>query len=143
MHILKENMENTQHAKSRGVSRPALTKPVSIRFTQEEVGELKRMAGKRPLSEYVRNQLFSDAKDCSSSYSSETRLTPKLRQKLLAQTLMRLGRLDIVQNLNQTLQGLQTGLIDTSPEVCAALEAVHEELKALRRDLLKSLGLRP
>jgi len=135
-------MDNTQDAKRHG-RKSALTKPISIRFTQEEFVELKRMAGKQSLSEYVRSQLFNDANDSDSSYTDETRLSPQTRQKLLAQILMRLGKLDTVHNVNLLMQALKSGLIDTSPQLIIALEAVHGELKALRQDLTKSLGLRP
>lgn len=140
---LKEIMETKHHAKLRATSCSALTKPISIRFTDEEIVELKRQAGKSSLSEYVRRQLFSDGAITEFADHMELRLTPQMRQKLLAQILMRLGKLDIVHNVNTLMNGFQSGLIENSLELCATLEAVHQELKALRHDLLKALGLRP
>ncbi|MBL4761034.1 MAG: hypothetical protein JKY80_09385 [Mariprofundaceae bacterium] len=136
-------METKHYAKSRITSHTALTKPISIRFTKEEIAELKRQAGKISLSEYVRRRLFMDGAITEFADHIESRPTPQMRQKLLAQILMRLGKLDMVHNVNTLMNGLQYGLIETSPELCAALEAVHRELKALRHDLLKALGLRP
>ena len=136
-------METKHHAELRASSRSASTKPLSIRFTKDEIVELKRQADKLSLSAYVRRQLFSDELNPEISGNIEARLTPQMRQKLLAQILMRLGRLDLVQDVNTLLNGVQSGLIEPSPELCTALEAVHGELKALRHDLLKALGLRP
>ena len=136
-------METKHHAELRASSRSASTKPLSIRFTKDEIVELKRQADKLSLSAYVRRQLFSDELNPEISGNIEARLTPQMRQKLLAQILMRLGRLDLVQDVNTLLNGVQSGLIETSPELCAALEAVHGELITLRHDLLKALGLRP
>ena len=136
-------METKHYAKLRVTSCPALTKPISIRFTEEEIVELKRQAGKLSLSEYVRRRLFNDGIIAENSDDTEPRLTPQMRQKLLAQILMRLGKLDMVHNVNTLMNGLQSGLMDTSPELYAALEAVHRELKTLRHDLLIALGLRP
>ena len=136
-------MESKDHAKLRATSRSASTKPISIRFTKEEFAELKHRAGKMSLSMYVRRRLFGDGAMPVNLDGVEARLTPQMRQKLLAQILMRLGRLDLVHDVNTLLNGVQSGLIETSPELCAALEAVHGELITLRHDLLKALGLRP
>lgn len=136
-------MKIKHHAKLRALSHSAATKPISIRFTKEEITELKRQAGKLSLSAYVRRRLFNDDTNFEILDNVEARLTPQMRQKLLAQILMRLGRFDLVHDVNTLLNGVQSGLIETSPELCAALEATHGELKALRHDLLKALGLRP
>lgn len=136
-------MESTSSAKPRDSARHKLTKPVSIRFTQEEIAELKRKAGERSLSNYVRSHLFSRTSDFENSNNSESRLSPQMRQKLLAQILMRLGSLDTVHNVNELMQAIQTGLIDASPEFANTLASMAAELKTLRHDLLKALGLRP
>lgn len=136
-------METKHHAELRASSRSASTKPLSIRFTKDEIAELKRQADKLSLSAYVRRQLFSDELNPEISGNVEARLTSQIRQKLLARILMRLGRIDLVHDVNTLLSGVQSGLIETSPELCAALEAVHGELNTLRHDLLKALGLRP
>ena len=136
-------METTSSAKTRDSARQKLTKPVSIRFTQEEIAELKRKAGEGSLSKYVRSQLFAITSDYKNSNNSESRLSPQMRQKLLAQILIRLGSLDSVHNANELMQAIQTGLIDASPEFANTLASMAVELKKLRHDLLKALGLRP
>lgn len=134
-------MDTTQHAKQFDDSKPALTKPISIRFTKEEIAELKSLAGDLSVSEYIRRQLFGrTTTKCESA--SEMRLTPQARQKLLAQILMRLGRLDTTKKINLLMDGMQSGLVDVSPDAIAMLSELHQEIKALRRDLLKALGLR-
>jgi len=55
---------------------------------------------------------------------------------------MRLGRLDTTKNINLLVDGIQSGLIDASPEAIAMLSELHQEIQALRQDLLKALGLR-
>jgi len=123
--------------------KPALTKPISIRLTQEEIVELKRLAGSLSVSEYMRRQLFGDVANVKSENASEMRLTPQARQKLLAQILMRLGQLDTVKNVNLLIESIETGLIYVSPEVLSEFSALHREIQNLRQDLLKALGLRP
>ena len=120
------------------------TKPVSIRFTADELYELKRLAGDLPLSVFVRQRLF----DSEGSRTNEKlpppsgRLTVQGRQKLLAQILLKLGQIRCVDNVNETLQGIQSGLIEASPEVCTSLDALTRELATIRVELLKALGFR-
>lgn len=124
--------------------RSALTKPISIRFTEEELAELKIAAGDLSVSEYVRRQLFSVNSTSISAVGNEhIRLSPQNRQKILVQILARLGQYDAFSTLNNLLAALQSGLIDTSPEMISSLKSVQAELSALRADLLKALGLRP
>ena len=122
--------------------KPALTKPISIRLTQEEIIELKRLSGELSVSEYVRRQLFCGSATAKCENTSDMRLTPQARQRLLAQILMRLGQLDTIKNTNLLIEGIKTGLIDVSPEVLSEFSALHREIQNLRQDLLKALGLR-
>jgi len=135
-------MKTKKHADSRDRG-SASTTPISIRFTDEEITELKSLAGNLSVSEYVRRRLFSESVEADLFGSGETRLTPQARQKLLAQILIRLGKLDNVKNVNLLIEALQTGLIDASGETSAALNALHQEIEQIRHTLLKALGLRP
>ncbi|WP_040616469.1 hypothetical protein [Roseibium sp. TrichSKD4] len=132
------NIETT-----RGQKRSALTKPISIRFTEEELCELKSAAGGLSVSEYVRRQLFSvNRAEIAATQCHNDRLSPLNRQKLLVQILTQLGQRDAFSTLNDLLSALQSGLIDASPELMGSLNAVQAELSLLRSDLLKALGLR-
>lgn len=138
-------MESNIHAKPHNAAQPALTKPISIRLTQEEYQQLKVEVGDLSLSAHIRKRLFSNRLSAFNGTTSDCgqRLTPQMRQKLLAQILMQLGKLETVHNVNSLLNALQSGLIEASPELCVALEALHVEIKTLRHELLKALGLRP
>ncbi len=129
-------MTSTKHTKHRR------TVPVSVRLTDDERCKLNSEADAKGLSlgEYIRMRLFGGE---LGDYVHANRLSAEDRQKLLAKILLRLGQLDTVQSVNNALKGIQSGLIDPSPEFLAALDAMHGELIALRRDLLRALGLRP
>jgi len=60
--------------------KPALTKPISIRFTKEEIAELKSLSGDLSVSEYIRRQLFGVSAAVKCENASEMRLTPQARQ---------------------------------------------------------------
>jgi len=100
------------------------------------------LAGDLSVSEYVRRQIFGVTAATKCENASEMRLTPQARQKLLAQILMRLGRLDTTKKINLLMDGVQSDLVGISPEAITTLTALDQEIKALRQDLLKALGLR-
>jgi len=119
------------------------THVLSIRLTSEEFAHLKSISQGLPVSDYVRQNLFSDYQIAQLPDSNTyKRLSPAERQKLLAQILVRLGKLDVTKNINLTLEAIQNGFVDISPDALEALHATKAELSALRQDLLQALGLR-
>ncbi|MEO1749144.1 MAG: hypothetical protein AAFR27_11115 [Pseudomonadota bacterium] len=140
--------KNDTHLSVRHVSRAnseSKTKPISIRFTSDELCELKRLAGHLPLSTFVRQRLFGGEGWSESAKRPHliARLSAQQRQRLLAQILLKLGQLRCVDNVNETLAAIQSGLIEASPEACTSLDALTRELTTIRVELLKALGLRP
>ena len=139
--------KNDTHFGVRRVSRTnsqSKTKPISIRFTADELCELERLAGDLPLSTFVRQRLFDSEGSCANAKRPHPsgRLSVQDRQKLLAQILLKLGQLECVGSVDETLAAIQSGLIDASPELCISLDALTRELAIIRVELLKALGLR-
>ena len=126
-------------------ARSVLSKPISLRLSSEEYEQLKNEAGQLSLSDYMRHRLFSDVLEepPDSGNQLKARLSPQMRQKILAQILIQLGQSGVLNEVSQTLKAIRTGLINTSPEFTVTLNTLQDELQSLRLDLLKALGLRP
>ncbi len=116
-----------------------LTVPVSVRLTCEERDQLRRAAGRLSISEYIRTRLFCDVVQTSIEGG---RLSPQERQRLLAQILIGLGQSGLASNLAELADAAHLGLLDLPPEVHSLLAELLGEVRGLRQDLLKALGLR-
>lgn len=116
--------------------------PVSVRLTQEERAQLEQAARGMPLSRYIRARLF-DGDGEVSDHAEERRLSPADRQKLLAQILARIGQSGLPAALEELAELARLGLLSLDAESVSALSEARDELKALRLDLLRALGLRP
>ena len=114
--------------------------PISVCLTREERDHLIVAAGKLSLSQYIRSRLFQGNAEIS---DEEVRLSPIARQKLLARLLMQLGQSKLTKNLNELGDAARVGLLYLTPAVKTLLDDLHNELRGLRRDLIKALGLRP
>lgn len=138
-------MEINNHLKQHNTARPALTKPISLRLTQEEYQQLKADAGDSSISEYIRKALFRPLCEPATKAATdfELRLTPQSRQKILAQILVHLGQLKAANEVSEMLAAIKLGLVDASPEFSTSVNTLHAEIQCLRLELLKALGLRP
>lgn len=115
--------------------------PVSVRLTHEERVELKQAAGGKSLSYYIRSRLFNHGEQAFPD--DEIRFSAVARQKLLAQILIRLGQSGLAENLRELNEVAKLGLLDTQIELRSTLSELRKEVKGLRSDLIKALGLRP
>lgn len=115
--------------------------PLSVRVTLEEREVLRQHAGERSISDYVRSKLFEDGAPQAAPQTG--RLSKHQRQKLMAQTLIRLGELQTPRHLGALTEAIQAGLIDADSELIECINTLTGEFRALRLDLLKALGQRP
>lgn len=115
--------------------KPKTTKPVSIRLSPEELSTLLGAAGKRTLSEFVRERLFGEAVNYR-----QTR-NPKSDARLLAQLLARLGQSEIAANLRDLDRAVQMGTLPVTPDVEKALRLACADVAEIRARLIRALGL--
>lgn len=113
-----------------------------MRLTQEERARLEQAARGMPLSRYIRVRLF-DGIGVDVGHGDEHRLSPADRQKLLAQILARMGQSGLPASLAELAELARLGLLPLEADAAATLSDARDELKALRLDLLRALGLRP
>lgn len=112
--------------------------PVSVRFTAEERAQIEREAGQKSLSLYVRERLFGE-----SAKRAPSPRTPLQDHAALAQVLSALGRSNLAHDFDALLQEVRGGSLPLSSETEAAIGQACADIAAIRRDLVKALGLKP
>lgn len=111
--------------------------PFSIRFSEEERAELKRLAAGLPIGRFIKDAIFN--KGMRPSYRK-----PSIAdQKILAQLLGLLGKSRIASNINQLARAANSGSLPVNKEVIEGLNDAVEAIKWMRETLIKALGLKP
>ena len=107
-----------------------------LRLTDEERKQLERAAGATPLGSFIRSRLLDGA---------AARRRPQRRavadDVALARVLGRLGQSRLAGSLNQLAEAAHIGALPVTPEVATELRQACAEVRAMRRDLLRALGL--
>jgi hypothetical protein len=120
-------------------SEPKSPAPFSLRLTADERAQLERRAAGTPMGAYIRACLFA-------SESSHRRITrgkaPVADHKALAQLLARLGQSRLPNNINQLARAANTGALPITQETEAALRTAAADIAAMKRLLLRALGVR-
>lgn len=111
--------------------------PVSLRMTFEEKANLERAAAGMSLSAFIRWRLFDPDAPAPKSRGKH----PVKDQRALAQLLALLGQSRIANNLNQLAKAANSGSLPVTPETEAALMHASLEVMAMRRMLMRALGL--
>lgn len=107
--------------------------PFSLRLSFEERARLIEQADGMPLGAYIRERLLAEP-------PRRSRLTPADRQALL-QVLGTLGQSRIANNLNQLAKQANLGTLPVTPDTETALTDAVADIAAMRRMIVKALGL--
>jgi len=115
--------------------------PYSIRFTAEERTLFDAMAKEMNMkrAELIRLKLFTDSLQEKFAVRSQNKTAPN---KELAQVLALLGRSNMPNNLNQITRSIHMGTLELTPEIEAQILEMHDTIMWIRRNLIKSLGLK-
>jgi len=114
--------------------------PLSIRLTDNERSELKRLAGGKSLAGYVRQSLFEN---------SNVVKTPKARKptirdhKSLARVLRALGAADTIKTIGDLRIAYDDNMLLLSEEAEIAVLHACCDINTMRQDLISALGLKP
>lgn len=112
--------------------------PLSIRVSDEERKKLKRDAGGGSVNAYVRQKLFG-----ASATPRNSKQKPSADIEALGRVLGALGRSRLASNLNQIAKAANVGALPVTPELEKELHDACADIRAMRRDLLKALGVKP
>jgi hypothetical protein len=114
--------------------RPA---PLSIRLTEEERAYLKRKAGKKSVSAYVRDKALGEAANARNPVQS-----PKVDYEMLGRILGILGKSELSKNLCLLAVAAEHGALIVDEDVEADLKAACADVREIRLLLIRALGLR-
>jgi len=112
--------------------------PFSLRLSNDERKELKRLANGRPLGEFIKDALFDKKLRPASSRGANIQ-----DQQLLAKLLGALGKSHISQNINQLAKAANSGSLPVNEDVLKALFEAVKSIHWMRNTLIKGLGIKP
>jgi len=123
--------------------------PYSLRLTWDERAALDRMAGKLPLSTYIRSVLFAaQPAKLHASNKRQTRFGPRTRRaaptadkQLLAQILAKQGQRKSGNSLSILADAARAGALYVSPEVQAAILTACDENAQIKTMLMQALNI--
>lgn len=117
---------------------PKAPPPFSIRFTLEERVRLNREAGNHSLSAHIRKKLFGQ----QIAPRKGLQRRPGVDDAALAKALSALGQSRLAPNMNQLAKAANIGRVRLTPASEAQLQQACADIAAMRRDLMKALGLK-
>jgi hypothetical protein len=115
--------------------RPA---PISLRLSHGEREKLETLAGSQSLNGYIRQQLFG----CDVKPRRRVSEHVLADRKLAAQLLRAIGQWDMRWALQELDLAVRDGIVHLDERTCAALRQACGDVFAMRRDLVKALGLK-
>lgn len=115
----------------------AAARPFSIRLTEDERRSLLERAGKLPLGVFIRDLILAGG----SQTPRRRTANPVKDHEALARVLAAFGQSRIANNLNQLAKAVNTGALPVTPETESEIHAACTAVIAMRRDLIRALGL--
>ena len=121
--------------------RPA---PFSMRFTDEERARLDHERGVLSLAAYIRLKLFTapDKQSTERKRLARKHSRPSAELTVLSHMLGGLGQSRLASNLNQIAKAANMGALPVSPELEKELFKACAEIRTMRADLIKALGVK-
>lgn len=118
----------------------ATTKPLSVRFTDEERTALTNAAGQMSLSAYVRQCALSAAGKRLRRKKDD--YTPSKTCMQLAQILALLGQSNIFAALKDMLELARLGALPVTDETEENINAACADIASIKTMLIKALGMK-
>ena len=115
----------------------AAARPFSIRLTEDERRSLLERAGTLPLGAFIRNLILSGG----SQMPRRRAANPVKDHEALARVLAGFGQSRIANNLNQLAKAVNIGALPVTAETEGEITEACAAVVAMRRDLLRALGL--
>lgn len=113
------------------------TRPFSMRLTEDERRLLLLRAGRLPLGTYIRDLILAEGMQAK----RQRWVNPVKDHDALARVLAGLGQSRIASNLNQLAKAVNFGTLPVTPETERDLSDACSAIAAMRRDLMRALGL--
>lgn len=122
--------------------RQAVSKPFSIRLSEEERAILEREAGSLSLAAHARRKLIGDATTSRrGKRPARRRHTPQVDQVALGRALALLGRAELLRRLDELATAAIMGALPLGPELIEELHATCAHIRAMREALMEALNV--
>lgn len=120
-----------------------VSKPFSIRLSEDERAVLLREAGKVSLAAHIRRKLFgAGVLPPRRRPLSRKSPSPSADRKVLGQILAALGQSNLSANLATIAKAASMGALPVTPELSDELHRACGDIRAMREALMKALGLK-
>lgn len=113
--------------------RPA---PLSVRFSETELSELRRRAGNMPLSGYVRRAALG-----TGAPAVRQAPRPDIDRASLARVLALLGQSRLASHVGELARAARSGSLPVDDATAGALNTACCDIAEIRTHLLKALGV--
>lgn len=130
---LSQNFENTALLPAAAITAKTSV-VVCVRMSAARRERLRRAAKSRNLSAYIRSRLFD------STHANGQPMPPK---DTIARILGELGQSGLAANLQVVAQAARTGTLEVGPDLTENLNKACADIAAMRRDLIRALGIKP
>ncbi len=130
-------------ASKRGKRRKEPLKPVSFRFTADELALLRRKAGNQSLSAYVRESLLGEAVTPRKARHQRKQRRPDLDHETLARLLGMLGKSELGRSMIALAMAARSGALPVEPETVEQIEGACANIQEMRTALIVALRIKP
>jgi len=110
---------------------------IGFRVTASEKQELIKLAARKPLSAFIRDELLGQIQRKRKAYRK-----PKYDDVLLGKVLAALGNSRLSSNLNQLAKASNRGVLPVTDELSEDLQSACLDIQAMRMALMMALGFR-
>lgn len=117
-------------------------KLLSVPLSPERHAELERLAGRQPVSAYVREQLFPANDNAPASKRQPRGMAPVKDHAALAKILAAMGKSDAGSSLRAMTHLARMGALPITPETEAAILKACADIADMKALLMKALGIR-
>lgn len=125
-------------AKKPPSSRKTYPAPFSVRLSEQEREELKRLADGQPLGQFIKDAILERG-----MRPPQSRKPALADQKLLAKLLAALGSSRIASNINQLAKAANSGSLPVNEDVLQSLDDAVSAIRWMRETIIKGMGLKP
>lgn len=123
----------------KAATKPKRPAPFSLRLSPDERAFLKQKANGKPISAYIRAQVFGS--DATPRKLHQRR--PAVDKAELGKVLGKLGQSRLSSNLNQIAKAANIGALPVDDALQEELRQACEDIAAMRQTLIKALGIKP
>lgn len=119
--------------------------PVSFRVTSNEKARLKKLAGKKSISAYVRHALLGDevTKTRRGKSQANKPYEPKVDTVEIARLLGMFGQSELATSMLALSLAAQQGELEMSDEVEDKIESACDDIATIKVALIMALGVKP